>query len=102
MDEVTNLLIQLRALVDGERPASPWMTAGEVADYLRLSSKSVQNMTGPSAKNPIPFHRLSAGGEKRFHREEVDGWLRSKSSTVTLGTTNGEAPRERPSPGHKE
>jgi excisionase family DNA binding protein len=61
-----------------ERPASPWMDAHEVADRLRLKPKTVHNMTGPNAQNPIPFHRLSAGGEKRFHVEEVDEWLRGR------------------------
>ena len=57
------------------RPASPWMDAHQVAERLGLKVKSVHNRTGPTAENPIPFHRLSAGGEKRFHVDEVDEWL---------------------------
>jgi hypothetical protein len=82
-EETAALVAELRTLV--ERPVSPWMDPHEVADYLTLSVKSIQNMTGPQSKNPIPFCRLSEGGAKRFHRQQVDEWLlTAKSSNVTL------------------
>lgn len=76
-DDLAELIDELRMIVrPAERPASPWLDARGVAERLHLSPKTVQNMTGPNADDSIPFHRLSVGGEKRFHLEEVDEWLR--------------------------
>lgn len=79
IDDLAELVDELRSLVQpGERPDSPWLDAHEVAQRLRLKVKTVHNMSGPSAERPIPFHRLNAGGEKRFHVDEVDDWLRGR------------------------
>ena len=75
-EDLAELVAQLQTLIQGDRPASPWLNAQEVAERLRLKPKTVHNMTGPNAKNPIPFYRLSTAGENRFHVEEVDEWLR--------------------------
>jgi excisionase family DNA binding protein len=70
---------------------TPWMDADEVADYLRLKPKTVQNLTGPNVPDPIPFHRIAAGGQKRFHRDQVDAWLTAKNLSVSLPSANGAA-----------
>jgi Helix-turn-helix domain len=81
-------MAELRALRDLiERPRSPWMDTNGVAEYLRLSPKSIQNMTAPSATNPIPHHRINGVGEKRFHADEVDAWLRLRADAVSLTST---------------
>ena len=75
--ELTDLVEELRCLIEpGDRPASPWLDARGVAERLGLAVKTVHNMSGPSVEDPIPFHRLRATGEKRFHVDEVDEWLR--------------------------
>jgi hypothetical protein len=76
-DDDRCLVAELRALVAENR--SPWRDANGIADYLAVKPKTVQNLTGPNVADPIPFHRLTPGGEKRFHLAEVDEWLRRRS-----------------------
>ena len=76
-EDLEGLVEELRMLVR-PRPPSPWLDAREAAEYLRLSPKTVHNMSAPSAKNPLPCHRLNGGGEKRFHRDELDEWVRGR------------------------
>jgi excisionase family DNA binding protein len=65
-----------RVVANGGGKRRVWLDAGQLADYLGVSEKTVQNRTGPNVENPIPYHTLTLGGQKRFHREEVDEWLR--------------------------
>jgi hypothetical protein len=75
--ELAELVEELRGLIEpGDRPPSPLLDARGVAVRLGLAVKSVHNMSGPNAEDAIPFHRLRANGEKRFHVDEVDEWLR--------------------------
>lgn len=63
------------------KPQSPWLDAQGCADYLRLKVKSVYNLSAPSAANRLPFHRIPGGGAKRYHRYELDTWLKASASS---------------------
>ena len=65
----------LRTLIEAARKMSPWRDAAGIAEHLGVSPKTVQNLSGPSVADPIPFHRLTPNGEKRFHVPTVDAWL---------------------------
>jgi Helix-turn-helix domain len=69
-----------RAATNGSGDAVPkkWLNAAEVARYLGVAPKTVQNLSGPKATDPIPFCRLTPGGEKRFYVDEVDEWVRRR------------------------
>jgi Helix-turn-helix domain len=56
-----------------------WLSAAEVAEYLGIAPKTVQNLTGPSVKDPIPSHALTPGGRKMFNCAEVDEWIRRRA-----------------------
>lgn len=73
-DIVASAIERATANRNGERKV--WLDASELADYLGFTEKTIHNRTGPNVDNPIPCHRLTAGGEKRFHVDEVDEWLR--------------------------
>jgi excisionase family DNA binding protein len=62
-----------------ERDRSPWLTGREVATRLGVSVKTVHRLSGPSTPESerLPCHRIGGNGEKRFHVDEVDAWLRS-------------------------
>jgi Helix-turn-helix domain len=62
---------------DGGVPKK-WLNAADLARYLGVAPKTVQNLSGPKAVDPIPFHQLTPGGEKRFHVDEVDEWVRRR------------------------
>jgi excisionase family DNA binding protein len=56
-----------------EFPDRPW-TISEVADYLQVSERTVENRIEDSG---LPVTRI--GGLRRFLRSDVDAWLRSQS-----------------------
>lgn len=72
-DDIAQIAERTAALLD--LPQSPWRSAKGIAEHLGFTEKTVHNLTGPQADDPIPFHRLTPAGEKRFHIAEVDAWL---------------------------
>jgi excisionase family DNA binding protein len=99
-DELAEIVAELRGVLDRR---SPWMDANEVAEYLRLSPKTIQNLSAPGAERPLPYYRIAGGGQKRFHRDEVNAWLTAKNLSVSLASTNGAASADNgPAPGHEE
>ncbi|QDU98769.1 helix-turn-helix domain-containing protein [Lignipirellula cremea] len=67
-------------------PASPWLKPDEAAEYLGIALGTLRNWT--SAKF-VPFSKR--GGIVRYHRNQLDQWLLSKSckgrSTFANATT---------------
>lgn len=61
-------------------PSSPAdnaiMTIGEVADYLKVTERTIYRLAG--AKQ-IPAFKV--GGSWRFSKADIDGWIKSQSST---------------------
>jgi len=53
--------------------SQPLLTLREVADYLRLSPKSVYRL---AQTRSVPC--LKVGGSWRFRRKELDDWVTSK------------------------
>jgi excisionase family DNA binding protein len=52
-----------------------WMTAGEVADYLKVEESTVKQWV---KLKKIPHGR--AGSLSRFDRKEIDEWVRGNGS----------------------
>ena len=61
-------------------PSSPAdnaiMTIGEVADYLKVTERTIYRLAG--AKQMPAF---KVGGSWRFSKADIDGWIKSQSST---------------------
>jgi hypothetical protein len=77
LEEIVTSAVE-QATADGNGYQKLWLDAKELADHLGISAKTVHNRTAPSVANPIPFHTLTPGGRKMFHRGEVDEWLRRR------------------------
>jgi excisionase family DNA binding protein len=60
--------------------ASPLMTTGEVADYLRVKERTIYEMV---ARQTIPFSR--ATGKLLFPRRLVDAWLEAQTELPAAG-----------------
>ncbi len=60
--------------------ASPLMTTGEVADYLRVRERTIYEMV---ARQTIPFSR--ATGKLLFPRRLVDAWLEAQTEVPQAG-----------------
>jgi excisionase family DNA binding protein len=56
-----------------EFPDRPW-TISEVADYLQVSERTVENRIEADG---LPVTRL--GGLRRFIRADIDAWLREQT-----------------------
>lgn len=65
---------------------SPYLTAVEAMEYLRLRSK--QALYNHIQRNRLPVCRM--GGVLRFDRRELDAWLRG-TNTVELRRQRGAA-----------
>lgn len=50
------------------------MTVEEIANYLNFSERTIYTMI---KKNKIPYIKI--GGQYRFKRETIDGWLQKKT-----------------------
>ena len=57
---------------------SPYLTAAEAMEYLRLGSKRA--LTRMISENALPFCRL--GRHYRFDIRELDAWLRGHGSAI--------------------
>jgi excisionase family DNA binding protein len=55
-----------------DKPLVPYLTAGQVAESLQVSIKSVYRW----AKNDPTLPALKIGGTVRFPRERLERWLR--------------------------
>ena len=53
---------------------SPWLSADQVAAYLSISLRSVREWT---RRGQMPCHYLP-GRLVRYHRDEVDTWLKKR------------------------
>lgn len=51
---------------------SPWLTPQEAADYLGIAVGTLRNWT---SNGVVPYAKR--GGVVRYHREELDHWLRT-------------------------
>jgi excisionase family DNA binding protein len=60
-------------------PASPWLTFGQACDYLGLSRDALYKLTAAKA---IPCRKKQGGQGLRFHRHELDEWMRERYPRV--------------------
>ena len=56
-------------------PDDPLLTEQELADYCRVSLRTVQRWRAEGTGPPV----LWAGDRPRYRREDVDAWLRSRA-----------------------
>jgi len=69
-------------MTDLDFSRSPWLTPEETADYLGVALGTIRNWT---SQRHIPHVKL--GRVVRFHKDELDSWLRSgKRNVLTLLT----------------
>ena len=59
---------------------SPWMTHAETAEYIRKPASWLYQCANDSG---IPRHRVPTSHEWRYHRSEVDQWMRGELVPVT-------------------
>lgn len=57
-----------------EAQHSPWLRLDEAAAYSKLPKNSLYKLTAAAA---IPARKARHGQGLRFHRDELDQWLRS-------------------------
>jgi excisionase family DNA binding protein len=95
-EELEQLVASVIERLDVSPPppeSSPWLTAREVADRLKVSPQTVHRL---STSAGLPFRQIGPNGEKRFHRAAVDGWLDRQEPDGYRGRkANGAAPRPR-------
>ena len=75
-----SLIAVIRTAVQAalEQEDSPWLDVNGCARYLNCGTKLVHARSGPNAQGPgaLPVHRLGPNGGKRFHKDDLDAWLR--------------------------
>jgi hypothetical protein len=78
LDELVDAIAERLATRFGH--AQEWLSATEAAAYLSYDEKTIHRLSGPNVTGPdrLPCHRLTAGGEKRFSRAELDEHLRKR------------------------
>jgi excisionase family DNA binding protein len=64
-----------------EDHTSPWLTAGEAADYVRCGSKIVYREVGAGRMRAA---RVGGRRELRFRREWLDEWLERTARPVMV------------------
>ena len=57
--------------------SSPWMTRADVAAYARLS---VPTISRAIRAGRLRAYRIAGGRAIRLHRDDLDRWLRSRST----------------------
>lgn len=53
---------------------SPWLTAAEAAAYLKLDLHTLRNYT---SRGLLPYCKQPLTGTVRYHRGDLDTWLRA-------------------------
>jgi len=75
--ELRDIVAEVIAEFLGAEPAkteqSPWLTKAETAGYLSVSLVQIDIMARRES-DPIPYHRV--GEHRRYHRDEIDAWIR--------------------------
>jgi excisionase family DNA binding protein len=67
-------LLQLHATTQPDQPpVSPWMTFEQARTYLGFSRDTLYKLTAAKA---IPCRKKQGGQALRFHRAELDQWMR--------------------------
>lgn len=70
-------LLETHARALAETLGSPWMDAGEAAEYMRCKVARVRKLT---MSGDLPGHH--EGGRRLYRRDEVDAFIRSGGSTT--------------------
>lgn len=64
---------------------TPWMTGADVAEYLRISPRTVQGWR--LKRQGPPWYQVE--GEPRYHRAEVIRWLGERRRDPQQGVRHG-------------
>lgn len=67
------------------------LTIREVADYLKVNEKTVYTL---AQKRRIPGFKV--GGQWRFRREDLDGWIAAQTAETTVEARASMAAGARP------
>lgn len=67
--------LEQRQAALAEPPASPWLTFTQACGYLGLSRNALYKLTAARA---IPCRKKQDGQGLRFHRSELDQWMREQ------------------------
>jgi excisionase family DNA binding protein len=59
---------------------SPWLTAAQAAAYLQVALGTVRNWT-----SALFIPHVKRGGLVRYHREDLDRWLRQRQCRGRAG-----------------
>lgn len=77
---------------DSERrstaPPKEWMTEGELAELLQCSTDTLKAYA-MREQNPLPYGKV--GEMRRYHRVDVDAWLRAEGQRDRERKLNGKA-----------
>jgi excisionase family DNA binding protein len=71
-DHIADRLRQ-RANDAAPTPVSPWLTFEQAREYLGFSRDTLYKLTAAKA---IPLRKKQDGQGLRFHRDELDQWMR--------------------------
>ena len=58
-----------------QEPPSPWLDVDGACAYLRFSRNTLYRLTAARA---IPCRKKAKGQRLRFHRDELDAWMREQ------------------------
>jgi excisionase family DNA binding protein len=67
--------LEQRQGVTADPPASPWLTFAQACVYLGQSRNALYKLTAARA---IPCRKKQGGQGLRFHRGELDHWMRDQ------------------------
>jgi excisionase family DNA binding protein len=67
--------LEQRQAASAPPAASPWLTFTQACVYLGLSRNALYKLTAARA---IPCRKKQGGQGLRFHREELDQWMREQ------------------------
>jgi excisionase family DNA binding protein len=70
-----SIAARLQETVDDAAPAavSPWLTFEQAREYLGFSRDTLYKLTAAKA---VPVRKKQDGQGLRFHRDELDHWMR--------------------------
>lgn len=84
LERIAVRVAELLAPVLAAPAASPWLTVGEAAEYLRCKPKRVYDLV---SQRRISAHR--DGSRLLFSRDELDGYVLADADTLLTPVANG-------------
>jgi excisionase family DNA binding protein len=76
---VAELLLPQETTATWADSRSPWLTFEQAREYLGFSRDTLYKLTAAKA---IPCRKKQGGQKLRFHRDELDQWMRDRYPRV--------------------